>query len=113
MEITIYRYEKKLKIFADSREKGSIILKELVNQGMSVETKNLITDYIISERVGIERKDMKDFINSIINKRLLSQIKSLKENFSKPILILEGEEDIYSIKVYTLREIFKLMEILF
>ncbi len=91
--------EKKLKVFADSREKGSTILKELINLGLSVETKNLdVADYIISERVGIERKDVKDFVNSIIDKRLFSQIKNLKENFSNPLIILEGEEDIYSVR---------------
>ncbi|MEK6952490.1 MAG: ERCC4 domain-containing protein, partial [Nanoarchaeota archaeon] len=91
--------EKKLKVFADSRERGSTILKELINLGLSVETKNLdVADYIISERVGIERKDVKDFVNSIIDKRLFSQIKNLKENFSNPLIILEGEEDIYSVR---------------
>jgi len=91
--------EKRLKVFADSREKNSTILKELINQKVSVETKNLdVADYIISERVGIERKEIGDFINSIIDKRLLTQIKNLKDNFSNPILILEGEEDIYSVR---------------
>jgi len=91
--------EKQLKVFADSREKNSLILKELINQKVSVETKNLdVADYIISDRVAIERKDINDFVNSIIDKRLLTQIKSLKDNFSNPILVLEGEEDIYSIR---------------
>ena len=89
----------KPEIVADSREKNSTILKELINQKVSVETKNLdVADYIISERVGIERKEIGDFINSIIDKRLLTQIKNLKDNFSNPILILEGEEDIYSVR---------------
>ncbi len=39
-----------------------------------------------------------DFVNSIIDKRLLHQLKALKDNFERAVLILEGTEDIYSIR---------------
>lgn len=41
---------------------------------------------------------IKDFVDSIIDGRLLSQIKSLSENFQKPLLLLEGCEDIYTVR---------------
>ncbi len=86
-------------IYADYREKGSGIVKELVNEGINVQMKSLASsDYILSDRVGVELKTKQDFVNSIVDGRLLSQIKDLRQNFHIPILIIEGEEDIYSIR---------------
>ncbi len=91
--------ESKIKIFADFREKGSGVIKELANQGLDIKMQNLaVGDYILSDRVCVEFKRKSDFINSIVDKRLLSQVKSLKENFEKPLIIIEGEEDLYSIR---------------
>lgn len=98
---TLSEFTKKnnLKIFADSREKGTNVVKELVNLGVDVTLQNLTSaDYIVSERVGIELKTKEDFINSIVDKRLLHQLKELRTNFEIPILILQGEEDIYSVR---------------
>lgn len=86
-----------LVILADSRESGTQLIKHLKDSGIKIKLKPLITaDFIISSRVGIERKTPKDFVDSIIDKRLLHQLKELKENFERPLIILEGEEDIYS-----------------
>ena len=91
--------EKKVKIFADFREKGSGIIKELANQGVDVKMQNLaVGDYILSNRVCVEFKTKQDFVSSLIDKRLLQQVKALKENFEKPLIIIEGEEDIYSVR---------------
>lgn len=91
--------ETKLKVFADFREKGSGIIKELVNQGLDVSIQSLaVGDYILSNRVGVEFKTKQDFVSSLIDKRLLQQVKALKESFEKPLLIVEGEEDIYSVR---------------
>lgn len=90
---------KQFKILADSREGNSSILKELIGQGLKIETKPLdVADYIISNRVGIERKTVRDFVNSMIDKRILGQLKNLRNNFESPILIIEGDEDIYSVR---------------
>ncbi len=90
---------KQFKILADSREGNSTILKELMELGLKIETKSLdVADYIISDRVGIERKTVQDFVNSIIDKRILGQLKNLRNNFESPILIIEGDEDIYSVR---------------
>jgi ERCC4-related helicase len=98
-KLSSFKEKEKLKIYADSREQGSTILKELVDLGINITTKTLPTaDFIISSRVGIERKTIKDFVDSIIDKRLFNQLKNLKTNFEKPLIILEGEEDIYSIR---------------
>ncbi len=94
-----YTKAQNIKIIADSREKGSGIIKKLADLNLNIEVKHLeIADYIVSERVGIEFKTKPDFINSIIDKRLLQQIRELKKNFERPLIIVQGEEDIYSIR---------------
>jgi ERCC4-related helicase len=91
--------DKKLKVLIDTRERGSNISKKLVEFGMDVKVKTLATaDIIISDRIGIERKTIPDFVNSIIDKRIFTQLKDLKNNFENPIVILEGEEDLYSVR---------------
>lgn len=91
-----------LKILVDHREDKSVI-RELVKRKLPVEIKQLKTaDYIILENdmplVGIERKTTYDFLNSIIDKRIINQIKILKENFELPLIILEGQDNLYSIR---------------
>lgn len=91
--------KKKTKIIADSREKGSRVIKELINLGKEIELKRLgVADYVISKRVGVELKTVEDFVNSIIDKRMLEQTRALKDNFEKPLLIIEGTKDIYSVR---------------
>ena len=50
-----------------------------------------VGDYIISDRVAVERKTAEDFVNSIVDKRLFMQLKDLRK-YQKPILIVEGRE---------------------
>lgn len=88
-----------IKIFADYREKGSGVIKELVDLNVNIKLDKLDNaDYILSSRVGIEFKSVSDFVDSIIDGRLLQQIKNLKRNFERPLVIIEGEEDIYSMR---------------
>lgn len=87
----------KIKIMCDARENGNLI-KELINIGVDCEVKNLECDFYLSSRCGVERKKIKDFVDSIIDGRLLQQIKTLSDYFSKPVLLLEGTEDIYTVR---------------
>jgi len=89
----------KIKIFADTREKNSSIIRNLVDNDINVELKVLDAgDYILSKEVGVEFKKVKDFVDSIVDGRLLIQLKRLKEYYLSPLLVIEGEEDIYSIR---------------
>ena len=98
-KITNYVKEDKIKIFVDYREKGSGTIKELIDMEVDLKLDSLPTaDYILSSRVGVELKTVEDFIDSIIDGRLLQQIKSLKNNFERPLLVIEGLEDIYSVR---------------
>ncbi|MDD3985502.1 MAG: DEAD/DEAH box helicase, partial [Methanobacterium sp.] len=89
--------ENKTVIYADLKERR--ILRELENLNVEVKIKSLVVaDYQISQEVAIERKTDKDFISSIMDKRLYKQAKELVENFKKPLIILEGT-NLYSSSV--------------
>lgn len=88
--------DNKFKIIADYREKGSNVLKELINNDVNLQLEKLsIGDFLLSSKVIVEYKTVQDFVDSIIDGRLLSQLKELKK-YEKPILIIEGIEDMYS-----------------
>ena len=91
--------EKMVAILADHREKDNKVVKELIDLGISVKTGQLETaDYLVSGRVGVELKKVPDFVASIIDGRLLEQVRFLKQSFDKAVLIIEGEEDIYAVR---------------
>lgn len=86
-------------VLADHREKSNRVVKELIDLGISVKTAQLVSaDYVISGTVGVELKKVPDFVASIIDGRLLDQARELKQNFSKAVIIIEGEEDLYSVR---------------
>ncbi len=88
-----------IKILVDYREKASGVAKELVNLGAELRLEMLQSaDYILSNKVGVEFKTVEDFVSSIIDGRLLEQLRSLKENFARPILLIEGTEDLYAVR---------------
>lgn len=73
----------------DNREKNSLVASYLKSLGFKIEFKQLpIADYIIND-IAIERKTITDLKSSIINKRIISQIKDLKQ-YKKNFLIIEG-----------------------
>ena len=77
-------------IFLDKREATG--LEEYFKQyDCEIQKKMLLVgDMIVSDRICIERKTTNDFISSIIDKRLFKQLTDLKENFEKPLIIIEG-----------------------
>ncbi len=87
----------KPKIIADIHEKNSLILAELhENKNIKLEIKSLkIGDYLIGKTI-IERKTVNDFISSMINKRLIQQLKQMKK-YRQQLLIIEGidEQELY------------------
>jgi Fanconi anemia group M protein len=84
------------KIFVDSRERE--MAKLLESLGIEVTVKNLeVGDYVVSDRVAIERKTAQDFVASIIDpeRNLFRQIADLARTYDRPVLILEGR-DLYT-----------------
>ena len=92
--ITAFGDELKLTIFVDPRETRSGVARFLAKAGVDLKLQNLeIGDYVVSDRVCIERKSVIDFLDSLVNKRrnLLEQIHRLKSEYEKPLLVIEGE----------------------
>ncbi len=85
-------FEKKYEIYVDSRELASTVARELLEFGIISKPKMLdVGDYVLSDRVVIERKTTEDFLQSIVDKRLMEQAVRLKQSYQRPIMILEGE----------------------
>lgn len=83
---------KPARIIADSRERNAELLDALEASGVKVETKTIhVGDFVLSDRICVERKTVRDFESSIINGRLFDQIKRLKEQYQLPILVIEGD----------------------
>ena len=85
-----------LVVYVDSREGNSKVIRALDTIGVKVKINTMsVADYQVSEEVAIERKTAKDFVDSIVDKRLFKQARMMMEEFKKPIMILEGD-DFYS-----------------
>ncbi len=96
---TLSNYDNNIKIFADYREKTTGTVKELVELGVNLKLEMLnVADYVLSERVGVELKTTEDFVASIIDGRLLDQLKTLRQSYSRPIIVIQGTQDLYSVR---------------
>ena len=63
-------------------------LREL---GVDIEVRKIAPgDYVLGP-VGIERKALFDFFNSIVRKRLFEQVQRLRDAYPQPLVILEGD----------------------
>src|SRR3989344_7876112 len=85
------------KITVDYREKNSLVISELVSMGFEINFKELkVADYLV-KGVAIERKTVSDFISSIKNKRMTSQLEEIQQ-YKDRLLIIEGmdEQELYS-----------------
>jgi len=83
-------------IFVDTRESNSGILEYFGQYDCDIQKKMLLLgDFVLSDRVIVEKKTVQDYVKSIIDKRLFQQLKAMKDNFERPILIIEGEESLY------------------
>ena len=83
---------KELKVIMDGRERNAELKEALKANGIEIDEKTIhVGDYIISDRVCIERKTVQDFESSLTSGRLLDQVKRLKDNYQLPIIIVEGD----------------------
>lgn len=83
-------------VFADTREGNSKVMRHLSEMEIDVKVQAMaVGDYQVSDEVVIERKTAKDFVDSIVDKRLFKQARSLMEEFKRPLIILEGD-DLYN-----------------
>lgn len=86
-----------MEIIIDNRELRTKVAQQLYKQGVKLKNKNLeIGDYQIKNII-IERKTIPDLVNSLLDKRLFAQAMNMKQ-YEKQLLIIEGEENIYTIR---------------
>jgi len=83
-------------IYVDSREPERIV-EILRSLGIEVVVKGLeIGDYIVKHgnyEVAVERKDVNDFLNSVIDGRLFRQCHSLSSRYSLSFVVVIGDID--------------------
>ena len=79
------------RIVVDYRELNTSIAATLRLQGVDVDVKTLaIGDFKIGDRVLVERKRVRDFVDSLLDGRLLEQAHRLIAAAPRPLLLIEG-----------------------
>jgi len=82
-----------IKICVDSRETRADVIDHLEKLGAEVTVKTLeVGDYVLSDRVCVERKTTDDFLNSFIDNKnhLFGQIADMSRSYERPLLLIEG-----------------------
>jgi len=80
-------------ITADWRERGSGVFEHLEGrEGVRLEVAHLhLADFLLGDGVAAERKSARDFVASILDRRLFDQAERLVTELERPLLILEGD----------------------
>ncbi len=87
-----YTPSDRIHIIVDNRESRSTVMRYLANKEVVVEQQQLsVGDYIVSSRIGIERKEVDDFLQSLLDGKLFMQMRQLRDAYPRPLLIVEGD----------------------
>ncbi|MGC2572049.1 MAG: ERCC4 domain-containing protein [Candidatus Nitrosopolaris sp.] len=79
------------RIIVDERERSSRVPGLLRQAGTVTDFAHLkVGDYVTSTETAIERKTIRDLLNSIYDGRLLVQCSDLVQHYAKPLIIIEG-----------------------
>lgn len=84
---------KRIKMLVDQHELRSPVVRELERLGTTIDVKTLVVgDYILSDRVGVERKTVDDFLSTLVDgsRNVFNQVSDLRDSFERPMLIIEG-----------------------
>lgn len=85
-------------VYVDSRETRSSVGRELDRMSqVTVEIETLsVGDYVVSNRIAVERKELDDFVDSLTagERDLFTQVSELTEAYERPVLIVEGGDGI-------------------
>ncbi|HOI58765.1 MAG: DEAD/DEAH box helicase [Methanoculleus sp.] len=86
-------------ITVDDRETSSRVAGRLHELGASITLERLeFGDYAIGDRILVERKTVQDFMNTLIERDLFGQLRAMADAAARPILIIEGEDDLYAVR---------------
>ncbi len=86
----------RIEIVADQRELDANIAREL-SKREDVETRLetlAVGDYILSDRVAVERKTVDDFLDTLTggDRSMFEQVGDAARNYSRPVVIIEGTD---------------------
>lgn len=91
MDELVFEKSDKPQVFIDDRELKSGCAKKLFSLGAVLLPKRLsVADFVVSQRVALERKAFGDFESSIIDGRLFAQAKEMIDNFERPMIAVVG-----------------------
>jgi Fanconi anemia group M protein len=80
------------RVLVDHRELNSPIARLLMQRGIDAEPTTVpVGDLVLSKRVVVERKTARDFVDSLVDGRLMDQARTLKRSFDAPVLVVEGD----------------------
>ncbi|HVP24983.1 MAG TPA: DEAD/DEAH box helicase [Methanomicrobiales archaeon] len=78
-------------VTADDRETSSRVVEHLSKLGARLQVRRLEQgDYLAGDRILIERKTARDFVDTLVERDLFGQIRELASASARPVLIIEG-----------------------
>lgn len=79
------------RIVLDHREQPGGVARHLHELGTDIEARQLdVGDFVLSDRVVVERKTGDDFVASLVDGRLFEQLRALKA-YPRPLIVIEGD----------------------
>jgi len=80
------------RVIVDEREKVSGVPDLLRASGLQIDYRLLeVGDYVVSSDCAVERKAGRDFVKSLYSGRLFDQARRLRQFYTRPVLIAEGD----------------------
>ena len=83
-----------VEVVVDQRELDSAIAKDLsTRDGLITRLETLaVGDYVLSDRVAVERKSAADFVDSMLDadRSMFEQVGELSRAYARPVLVVEG-----------------------
>ncbi len=84
-----------VEVVADQREMDANIARDLSRrEEIEVRLETLeVGDYVLSDRVVVERKSVADFVDSLVggDRSVFEQVGAMARHYSRPIVVVEGE----------------------
>jgi Fanconi anemia group M protein len=84
-----------VEVVVDQRELDSTIARDLsTREGVEVRLETLeVGDYVLSDRVAVERKEVGDFLDSLTggDRSVFEQVGDMARHYARPVVVLEGE----------------------
>jgi len=80
------------RVIVDERERSSGVPESLRALSLQLDYRLLeIGDYVVSSDVAVERKAGRDFVKSLYSGRLFDQARRMRQFYSRPVLVAEGD----------------------